>query len=211
LVAARYTEIKAGSGRSGQFDAKHLKAIHHHLFQDVYEWAGRTRDERVALSDGAIATEPLLSKVDRQPFLTGPAIPAALDDIATRLRDADYLRGLPREAFAERAADVMVELNAAHPFRSMRGRSPFTRFARARSDLSCPGRGKKQPQGRQSYSNSSENAPITVRRVRWLGRARCRRATARRAEPPRNRLPPPAHRQASCDIAADAPRSPRSS
>jgi cell filamentation protein len=122
-VAARYNEIDAGSGPSGQFDAEHLKAIHHHLFQDIYEWAGRTRDERVALSDGAIATEPLLSKVEGQPFLIGPAIPAALDDIATRLRDADYLRGLPREAFAERAADVMVELNAAHPFREGNGRT----------------------------------------------------------------------------------------
>jgi len=95
-VAARYNEIDAGSGPSGQFDAEHLKAIHHHLFQDVYEWAGRTRDDRVALSDGAIATEPLLSKVEGQPFLIGPAISAALDDIATRLCDADYLRGLPR-------------------------------------------------------------------------------------------------------------------
>ncbi len=24
------------------FDAEHLKAIHRHLFQDVYEWAGST-------------------------------------------------------------------------------------------------------------------------------------------------------------------------
>jgi len=64
-----------------------------------------------------------LSKVEGQPFLIGPAIPAALDDIATRLRDADYLRGLPREAFAERAADVMVELNVAHPFREGNGRT----------------------------------------------------------------------------------------
>ena len=28
----------------GRFDLDHLKAIHQHLFQDVYEWAGELRD-----------------------------------------------------------------------------------------------------------------------------------------------------------------------
>ncbi|WP_259177873.1 Fic family protein [Mycetocola sp. BIGb0189] len=28
---------------SGRFDYAHMKAIHRHLFQDVYEWAGRER------------------------------------------------------------------------------------------------------------------------------------------------------------------------
>ncbi|WP_201772408.1 Fic/DOC family protein [Neorhizobium vignae] len=27
----------------GDFDLKHLKAIHRHLFQDLYEWAGQVR------------------------------------------------------------------------------------------------------------------------------------------------------------------------
>jgi cell filamentation protein len=27
----------------GDFDLKHLQAIHHHLFQDVYDWAGKVR------------------------------------------------------------------------------------------------------------------------------------------------------------------------
>jgi cell filamentation protein len=122
-VLARYSEIDAGFGPKGQFDAEHLKAIHQYLFQDVYEWAGHTRDERVTLSDGTVATEPMLSKAEGQPFLIGPAIPAALDDIGAKLRDANYLRGLPREEFAERAANVMIELNTVHPFREGNGRT----------------------------------------------------------------------------------------
>jgi cell filamentation protein len=122
-VVPRFLEIELGSGPKGRFDAEHLKAIHRHLFQDVYEWAGHMRDERVALSDGTVATEPILSKVDGQPFLIDPAIPAALDHIGTKLRDSGYLRGLPREEFAERAADVMIALNAAHPFREGNGRT----------------------------------------------------------------------------------------
>lgn len=43
LVFTRQAELMSGDGPSGNFDAAHLKAIHHHLFQDVYEWAGRTR------------------------------------------------------------------------------------------------------------------------------------------------------------------------
>ncbi|WP_374942013.1 hypothetical protein [Sphingomonas sp.] len=28
---------------TGDFDLNHLQAIHHHLFQDIYEWAGQLR------------------------------------------------------------------------------------------------------------------------------------------------------------------------
>jgi cell filamentation protein len=62
FVAARRDEIAGGHGPIGDFDARHLKAIHRHLFQDVYEWAGRTRNERVRLSDGTVATEPVMHK-----------------------------------------------------------------------------------------------------------------------------------------------------
>jgi cell filamentation protein len=122
-VVPRRIEISLGRGPQGNFDAEHLKAFHRHLFQAVYEWAGHTRDERVTLSDGTVATEPILKKPEGQPFLIGPAIPAALDDIGTKFRDSNYLRGLTREVFAERAADVMIELNAIHPFREGNGRT----------------------------------------------------------------------------------------
>jgi cell filamentation protein len=125
-VRRRLFELELEPPAAGNFDAEHLKAIHGHLFQDAYEWAGHTRDERVTLSDGTIATEPILSKPDGQPFLAGPAIPAALDDIGAKLRESDNLRGLSREEFAERAADVMIELNNVHPFREGNGRTQRT-------------------------------------------------------------------------------------
>jgi cell filamentation protein len=111
IVAGRATEIRLGEGPQGQFDADHLKAIHRHLFQDVYEWAGYTRDERVRLADGSVATEPLMRKADGSAFVAGPVIPTALDDIAKRLREAGYLRGLSRPEFAMQAADIMSDLN----------------------------------------------------------------------------------------------------
>jgi cell filamentation protein len=123
LVAARIYELTLGHGPKGRFDAAHLKAIHRHLFQDVYEWAGRTRNERVRLSDGTIATEPVIRKAGGAAFLAARLIAAALDDVAARLLAAGYLVGLPRAEFAVRAADVLAQLNAIHPFREGNGRT----------------------------------------------------------------------------------------
>ncbi|MEI9967736.1 MAG: Fic family protein [Terracidiphilus sp.] len=37
----------------GEFNPAHYCAIHHHLFQDVYEWAGRYRTVRTSKSGNA--------------------------------------------------------------------------------------------------------------------------------------------------------------
>jgi cell filamentation protein len=123
FVSDRLLEIQLGKGPTGNFDAAHLKAIHRHLFQDVYEWAGHTRDERFLLSDGTIATEPILRKPDGKPFMAGPLIEKELDRITRKLSEEKHLRGLSREEFAARGADVMVDLNGVHPFREGNGRT----------------------------------------------------------------------------------------
>lgn len=123
-VEGRYAEIVSGHGPQGQFDAEHLKAIHRHLFQDVYEWAGHTRDERVTLSDGTIATEPFLQRVGGSEFMVGPLIAGALDEVAAELRSTDYFRNLERDDIAVKAAaDLMAKINAIHPFREGNGRA----------------------------------------------------------------------------------------
>jgi cell filamentation protein len=123
FVEARDIEIAFGHGPPRQFDAVHLKAIHRHLFQDVYEWAGRSRDERVQLSDGTVATEPSLRKVGGGSFLDGGQISMELDRVAEIIRDANCLRECPRGEFARRAADMMAQINAIHPFREGNGRT----------------------------------------------------------------------------------------
>jgi len=50
-IRNRLWDFTSGQGPEGHFDAEHQKAIHRHPFQDVYEWAGHTREEPVALSD----------------------------------------------------------------------------------------------------------------------------------------------------------------
>jgi cell filamentation protein len=123
FVRNRRLDFTLGQGPKGHLDPLHLKAIHRHLFQDVYEWAGRTRDERVVLSDGVIATEPVLRKIDGKAFMDGSLVAQSLQAITGELFDANYLRGLGREEFAVRAAALMVDLNGVHPFREGNGRT----------------------------------------------------------------------------------------
>jgi cell filamentation protein len=39
----------------GSFDSRHLQAIHHHIFQDVYEWAGEFRTVNIGKSGDLFA------------------------------------------------------------------------------------------------------------------------------------------------------------
>ncbi|MCF6110474.1 Fic/DOC family protein [Mesorhizobium muleiense] len=121
-TAFRMAEIAEGDGPSGQFDKAHLKAIHGYIFQDVYEWAGHTRNES-PIVDGE-RVEPIggLSKGSTA-FLHGSRIEMGLDEALKPIRDPDVLRGSTPEQFAERAGQVMAELNYVHPFREGNGRT----------------------------------------------------------------------------------------
>lgn len=50
MVVRRTVELSYRPVR-GAFDSAHLKAIHHYLFQDVYEWAGKFRTVNMARSE----------------------------------------------------------------------------------------------------------------------------------------------------------------
>ena len=121
-TAFRMAEIAEGDGPSGQFDKAHLKAIHGYIFQDVYEWAGHTRNES-PIVDGQ-RVEPIggLSKGGTA-FLHGSRIEMGLDEALRPIRDPEVLRGSTPEQFAERAGQVMAKLNYVHPFREGNGRT----------------------------------------------------------------------------------------
>ncbi len=73
----------------GDFDLDHLKAIHRHLFQDIYDWAGEVRTVEIAKGGSQFQF--------RQYIGTGMA------DVHRRSVGGKYLRGLGREAFAAAA------------------------------------------------------------------------------------------------------------
>lgn len=93
----------------GNLDYAHYRAIHHHLFQDVYDWAGQQRTIRIA-KGGSMFAYP--EHLDR-----------AMTAVFDQLRELDFLQDLPVDQFAEGAARVISELNAGHPFREGNGRT----------------------------------------------------------------------------------------
>lgn len=87
----------------GQFDLAHLRSIHRHLFQDVYDWAGELRT--VDISKGASR------------FANLNMIESYLGAQLNKLRSENFLRGAAPEFFLDRLAHTMGEINATHPFR----------------------------------------------------------------------------------------------
>ena len=96
----------------GGFDLAHLRAIHRHLFQDIYDWAGEVRT--VEISKGG------------HQFQLRAYIDTGMADVHRRLTAARFLRGLEPSAFAEQAGRIMGDVNYVHPFREGNGRTQLT-------------------------------------------------------------------------------------
>jgi len=103
------TERAAEGIPKGRFDLTHLRAIHRHLFQDVYDWAGEVRTVEIAK--------------DGHQFQFRRFIDTGMADVHRRLRHAKFLRGLDRSAFAAAAGGIMGDVNYVHPFREGNGRT----------------------------------------------------------------------------------------
>jgi cell filamentation protein len=123
FLAARRTEIAAGFGPKASFDSAYLKALHRHLFQDVYEWAGHTRGEKITLSDGTVASETEFKKADGKDYLYARFLPTSFTQFDTNLQQNNYLRGLERAAFGRAITDIITDFTAMHPFRKGNGRT----------------------------------------------------------------------------------------
>lgn len=94
---------------AGRFGPAHYRAIHRHLFQDVYSWAGKYRTVRTAKGGNW--------------FCFPEHIAREMDRLFARLAGDNRLRGRSAEAFIEGAANFLGELNAIHPFREGNGRA----------------------------------------------------------------------------------------
>jgi cell filamentation protein len=93
----------------GKFDPRHYRAIHRHLFGDVYRWAGKYRTVR--MTKGA------------SPFCFPEHIAGEMENLFGSLAQAEFFVGSSADDFAVQAADLLSELNAIHPFREGNGRT----------------------------------------------------------------------------------------
>lgn len=94
LSAVRAKQGLPGDARRVEVDG--LRAIHHHLFQDVYDWAGNFR----TYTTGRGAA----------PFATPENIRPWLQKQFADLRDENGLKGLEANRFAARAAHYVNKI-----------------------------------------------------------------------------------------------------
>ncbi len=89
---------------TGDFDLEHLQAIHRHLFQDVYEWAGQLRQVNMFKSEPG-------------EYMPHDRIEMGMHDVHRRIVEADFLRNMDVWEFSDKAAQIIGDTNHAHPFR----------------------------------------------------------------------------------------------
>jgi len=95
-TALRLASLQESPVRGG-FDSAHLQAIHHHIFQDIYDWAGELR----TIDNGNLPA----SQVEK-----------SIDSVLDRLSRENHLKGLSAEEWADSASAYLYDLGAIQPF-----------------------------------------------------------------------------------------------
>ncbi|WP_255298954.1 Fic/DOC family protein [Bacillus thuringiensis] len=108
MTGVRIAELQANP-ITGNFDLKHLQEIHKYIFQDVYPFAGKLREENIAKGSFQFAHASFLKDQATELF--------------KQLKDENTLKGLKIDEFSNRAAHYMAEINVLHPFREGNGRT----------------------------------------------------------------------------------------
>lgn len=94
---------------AGNLDADHFLNLHHHLFQDVYPWAGELRKIRIGKGGNWFCYPENISRYLAKAFAD--------------YGDPEDVAALESREFAARTAHLIAEINAVHPFREGNGRT----------------------------------------------------------------------------------------
>lgn len=86
----------------GRLSATHYKNIHHHLFQDVYDWAGKYRKVRIAKDENVFCFPENIENEMRKLF--------------DALKNAKLFTGLTGDQFSNSAARFIADLKCNSPF-----------------------------------------------------------------------------------------------
>lgn len=100
LTALRAATLNLGPPSRG---LPHLCALHQHLYQDIFDWAGDIREIDIYQGDTRFCHFAYIEKEGN----------ALMQD----LEDEGYLVGLAKEVFINRLSHYYCEINVLHPFR----------------------------------------------------------------------------------------------
>lgn len=108
ITAAKSLGLRQ-KGITGNFDKTHYLSIHEYLFEDIYPFAGKLREENISKGEFRFAGWEYVEQ--------------ELERILNELKNENFLEGLGKEVLAKRLAYYLSELNVLHPFREGNGRT----------------------------------------------------------------------------------------
>lgn len=116
IASAKMNPIK------GNFDLRHLLAIHRYVFGDIYDWAGEIR--WVNIAKGNV-------------FCPMQYIEENANSLFSKLKQEAYLGETTNEGMPLRLAYYLSEINVLHPFREGNGRAQrlFIEYLAERNDF----------------------------------------------------------------------------
>ncbi|MEQ4466536.1 putative adenosine monophosphate-protein transferase Fic [Enterobacter asburiae] len=100
LTALRAATLNLGPPARG---LPHLSAIHRHLYQDIFDWAGDFREVDIYKGDTCFCHFAYIEKVG--------------NSLMQDLEKEGYLSGLDKGDFVARLSHYYCEVNVLHPFR----------------------------------------------------------------------------------------------
>lgn len=122
IVFANELELDSvGIPRTNDF--VELLLIHHQLFKDVYDWAGKIRTVDIKKNTKGAEYFLIVAKInDPASYIFG------------ELAKESHLQGLSKEEFVDRLAYFYDQLNYIHPFREGNGRAQRVLWNRIAKD-----------------------------------------------------------------------------
>ena len=102
ITAAKSLGLRQ-KGITGNFDIEHYLSIHQYLFEDIYPFAGKLREENISKGEFRFAQWEYVEQ--------------ELDKLLQQLKRENFLEGLEKEQLAKRLAYYLSEINVLHPFR----------------------------------------------------------------------------------------------
>lgn len=90
-------------------DSSSLLKIHHHLFQDVYEWAGKVRIVNISK--------------DGKPFFNGERFDKAFQYLNSIISEYRIVKKTNSNEIAKKLAEILDTVKYLHPFREGNGRT----------------------------------------------------------------------------------------
>lgn len=123
----RQTEYKITEARAkaiskdpikGNYDAEHLGKIHHKLFDNLYDHAGKQRN--VFLAKRAMSPD---NKLETGYFTEPNKIDESFNKFTDDLKKDNYLKNLDKNNFVDKFTDYYATINEIHPFEEGNGRA----------------------------------------------------------------------------------------